>query len=63
MEHINFNQILNRESCVQKIKKTLDDFQSNKTDTLQKAWYIHIWRTREQEKTLFTIKCIGRIRV
>ena len=60
MEHINFNQILNRESCVQKIKKALDDFQSNKTDTLQKRG-IYIYGAPGTGKTLFTINVLEEL--
>jgi DNA polymerase III delta prime subunit len=60
MEQINFNQILNRESCVQKIKKALDDFQSNKTDTLQKRG-IYIYGAPGTGKTLFTINVLEEL--
>lgn len=60
MEHINFNQILNRESCVKKIKKALDDFQSNKTDTLQKRG-IYIYGAPGTGKTLFTINVLEEL--
>jgi len=60
MEQINFNQILNRECCVQKIKKALDDFQSNKTDTLQKRG-IYIYGAPGTGKTLFTINVLEEL--
>lgn len=60
MKTLNYNQILNREGCVQKIKKALDDFQSNKTDTLQKRG-IYIYGAPGTGKTLFTINVLEEL--
>lgn len=60
MENLNYNEILNREGCVKTLKKALSDFNSNKTDTLQKRG-IYIYGAPGTGKTLFTVSILEEL--
>lgn len=52
MDQLDFNNILERQACVDKMKKTLNDFQNNKTNLLQKRG-VYIYGAPGSGKTKF----------
>ena len=60
MINVDFNNILGRESCVNKMKKALNDFQTNKHDKLQKRG-IYIHGTPGSGKTVFAESLLEKL--
>lgn len=57
MDELDFNNILGRQECVNKMKKALIDFQNNKKDLLQKRG-IYIYGAPGSGKTSFAISVL-----
>ncbi len=60
MDELDFNNILNREHCVSKMKKALIDFQNNKKNLLQKRG-IYIYGAPGSGKTKFAISVLKEL--
>lgn len=60
MDELDFNIILNRKSCVDKMKKALTDFQNNKHDLLQKRG-IYIYGAPGSGKTKFAVSVLQEL--
>ena len=60
MDELDFNNILNREQCVSKMKKALTDFQNNKKNLLQKRG-IYIYGAPGSGKTSFAISVLEEL--
>lgn len=60
MDDLDFNSILERQACVDKMKKALIDFQNNKKDLLQKRG-IYIYGAPGSGKTKFAISVLEEL--
>ena len=60
MDELDFNNILDRQECVKKMKKALIDFQNNKKDLLQKRG-IYIYGAPGSGKTSFAISVLEEL--
>lgn len=60
MDDLDFNSILERQACVDKMKKALNDFQNNKKDLLQKRG-IYIYGAPGSGKTKFAISVLEEL--
>ena len=60
MDELDFNSILERQACVDKMKKALTDFQNNKKDLLQKRG-IYIYGAPGSGKTKFAISVLEEL--
>lgn len=60
MDNINYNKILNREGCIEKIKKTLKELKNNTKDTLQPRG-IYIYGAPGTGKTIFTVSILEEL--
>ena len=57
MEQLNYNEILNRCQCAEKVEKALKDFENNKLDKLQKRG-IYIYGAPGSGKTKFALNVL-----